>query len=333
MRYLIAFFGSLLASLVLTPLFRRLALRIGALDEPGQGKLHTEPIPYLGGVAMYLAFLVGATLGGARDAFIFLSLCAVVLVLGLYDDARGCHPAVKLSVQLSAAYLALKAGLGLEGLVHPFGMPITLGPLALPIALLWLVGMSNATNLIDGLDGLAGGVVSISSAFISVLAMFWRDELPCLLALSLAGASLGFLRYNFPPARIFMGDAGALFSGFALAGISLMVGPGSSSALPVAVVVLGLPILDTAAAVLRRLRSRRPLFRADMGHIHHRLLRLGFSRRGAVLLMYAASFCLGLYALALAAFPRAFVFAALALSVISALVVLSQLGRRRDVQA
>lgn len=321
-----AFLGAFTLSVLLTPVFRLIALRLGALDEPGGSKLHPGPVPYLGGLAMYLAFLLGAALGAGMGgtSWKLLSSGALVLAVGLYDDLRGCPPKLKLSLLASASLVA--AGLGLRPESVFFGGPLQLGCLSWPAAVMWLVVTSTALDLTDGLDGLAAGVTFIASAFVSALALVWGDMVPAVLASSLAGACLGFLVYNFPPARIFMGDAGSLFLGFSLGGISLGVGPEGSSALPCAALVLGLPMLDTSAALIRRALSGRSIFLADTEHFHHRLLRLGLSRRRAVLILYAAAACSGLYAIAAAGSGTSL---ALGLGAIPTLALLLSLGSRR----
>jgi len=330
MRYLVAFVGALACSLLLTPAVRALAVRVGAMDEPGEGKVHEKPVPYLGGVSVYLALLVGAALGGAVGrAWGLLSAGASVLVLGLYDDLRGCPPKVKLFLLFVVSTVVVLAGLRPQTIRNPFGGILDLGDMAWPLAVLWLVSSSSSLNLVDGLDGLAGGVVSVASGFTWACALVWGGKVPASLAAALAGASLGFLRYNFPPARIFMGDAGALSSGFVLGGIWLMVGPEGSSGLPVGVVVLGLPMVDILAAVLRRSTSGRSVFSPDLEHVHHRLLRAGLSPRGAVLFLYAVCIFLGIYGLVAARLGSGPMEAMGPVGVISAAALLSV--RRRDV--
>lgn len=323
MRHLASFLVAFSLSALLTPLFGRLAVVAGALDEPGEGKLHSGPVPYLGGAAMFSAFCFACLGAGIWEVWRLLLPGTLVLALGLYDDLRGCRPEVKLSALVLASLIAAGLGLRPDVISHPFGGPIGLGYLSWPAAVLWLVGTSSALDLVDGLDGLAGGVCFVASGCMAALGLLWEDQVPASLASALAGASLGFLVYNFPPARIFMGDAGALFLGFLLGGISLMVGPCDSTALPAAAVVLWLPIMDLSAAVLRRLASHRSILSADMEHVHHRLLRMGLSPRRAVLLLYLVCAFFGLCALAMAGGgPLGVVSGAFALGAIPAVAVL-----------
>lgn len=302
----LAFVSALAASLALTPLVRALARRFRLPERPGES--HRGPdadIPRVGGLAVYLAFLGGSLLawGVAPVAFLaerdaagsFLPLLvatAAVMVLGLLDDLVGVRPASKLAVQVAAATYLYLSGYSAERISNPLGEgAIDLGVLALPLNVLWLVAMSNAINLIDGLDGLAAGVAFVATGTFSIAA--WQNGHPgvALLALALAGALLGFLRFNFNPASIFLGDSGSLFVGLSLGALALRSSTKASATLALAVplMALALPLFDVTLAVARRFARGRDIFAADRDHIHHRLLGRGLTPRRAAVVLYGVS--------------------------------------------
>lgn len=283
---------------LLTPAVRRLAFRVGAVDIPDARKVHRGEMPRLGGLAIYLAFGAAVLLFLREDRQLLSLLAAggVVLAVGAADDLRGISPRVKLAGQLLAAIVLVAAGYRVEFLTNPGGgTVIGLGKWAIPFTLFWLVGISNALNLIDGLDGLAAGTAAIAALAMAAVAWSGGQAAAMLAALVLAAAALGFLRHNFYPARIFMGDSGSLFLGFVLAALAI---PGLTKgttfiSLVIPVVVLGIPILDTAAAIARRFLGGQPIFQPDRRHLHHRLLDLGLTQRQTVLLIYAVNLVLG----------------------------------------
>ena len=233
---------------------------------------------------------------------VFLGGLAIAL-LGLYDDLRGAGARLKFAVQFAVALALYGAGFQVELLANPFGEPFALGSLALPFTLLWMVGLINAINLIDGLDGLAGGVAFIGVGTNFVLAVARGDVLLALFMSALAGAVLGFLVFNFNPASIFMGDTGSMFLGFVLAVVSIKTSSkaGTAVAMLVPIIAMGVPIMDTLLAVIRRSVLGRPLFSADRDHIHHRLMsRVALSHRNAVLVLYGICVLFALTALGLA---------------------------------
>ena len=282
-------------------------------------KVHKAPVPRLGGVAIVCAFFaplaglaftssgVGTLLYASREAAVGLFLGgAVIAALGVYDDLRGAGARLKFAVQFGVGGLVYALGYRIDVVANPFGAPIELGWLGLPFTLLWIAGVINAINLIDGLDGLAGGVAFISLVTVFVAAAANGHPLMMLASAALAGAVLGFLRYNFNPATIFMGDTGSMFLGFVLAttAIRTSLRPTAAVAIIVPIVALGVPIADTLLAMVRRAVRGAPLFQADRDHIHHRLLARGLSHRQTVLLLYGASAALGLVALGLASATR-----------------------------
>ena len=282
----------------LTPLCRKLAFRIGALDYPGARKVHRQAMPLLGGLAIYLSFwAVSAPLllpeGGGQLQGLFWG-STLILLLGIYDDLKGLSYKVKLAGQFAAAFILLAYNIKIEFITLPFQEITFLGYFVIPLTLFWVVGLTNAVNLIDGVDGLATGVSAIAA--IVMFALTW-GEFPLIpvLTLILAGAALGFLPHNFSPARIFLGDTGSLFLGFLLAGFSIMgvTKQATLTTLIIPVIIFGLPITDTFYAIWRRFRNGQPIFKADKGHIHHRLLDVGLTTRQTVMILYFCSIYFG----------------------------------------
>ena len=276
----------------LVPQVRRFAVEWKLGDKPNGRKLHAQAIPHLGGVAIFGGFFLAllvllATPFGMPHATRILALLPGLLVvfgLGLVDDLRGLRAGVKLLYQLVGAVciVAMGGGLWSGSLSDPVFF------LTLAMSVFWYVGVCNSVNLIDGLDGLAAGVAVIAAAAFLAVGLRLGDTAVVLLALGLIGSLLAFLRFNFHPALIFMGDTGSMFLGFTLAFLVCLLVPrlGFWTALLGGATVLGLPIVDTATAICRRLASGRHIFAADGEHIHHKLLRLGLSHRRAVLLLY-----------------------------------------------
>ena len=310
-EYTLAFVLAAVTALLATPLVMMLASRTGALDMPDARKVHKKPIPRIGGIGIYAAFIIsmvlvrmfaeltGELLWGVSGLILSGTL---IMLVGIIDDYKNLPAKLKLLGQIfAAAVLVLGFDVRIDFITDPFGDYIYLEWFAVPATIFWLVGLSNTINLIDGLDGLAAGVSMIAALTIMFVALEQNVLIIAVLTAALAGAAFGFLFFNFNPASIFMGDSGALFLGFMLAGISVIgaVKCAATIALVVPILALGLPILDTAFAIVRRYRGGVPIFRPDKGHLHHRLLGLGFTQRQAVLLMYVISALLGLSAVAL----------------------------------
>ncbi len=320
---------SFVVAAVLTPLVARLAVAWGWMDRPdGHRKLHRAPVPAVGGLAVFTGFAVAAALLQFLERYLGTDLTAFhalweplvvaalgISAVGLFDDARGVRPVAKLAVQAAAAVYLFLAGFQITGISNPLGGSIDLGAAALPITVLWLVGMSNAFNLIDGLDGLAAGLALVSTLGLLAAAAAGERWETVLVAGALAGALAGFLPYNFNPARVFLGDCGALPVGFILAGIAVKSSIKASAAVAVAVplLALALPILDVGLAVVRRFVRRRPVFQGDRDHIHHRLVDLGLTPRRAVITLYGVGVLFAALALAVVMGPRQVVWAAAAL--------------------
>ena len=311
--YAWAFAVALVVALVVTPLVILLANKTGAMDAPDARKVHKKPIPRIGGLAIYAGFMAAIIFVAARFGFdaesiketVGLTLSgSLIVAVGLIDDYKNLPAKVKLLGQIiAAAVLVLIFDVRIDFVTDPFGDYIYLEWFALPATMFWLVGLTNTVNLIDGLDGLAAGVAAIASFTILLIALEQNFILVAIMTAALAGAAVGFLKYNFHPAQIFMGDTGSMFLGFMLAGISVTgaVKSVATIALIVPIFALGLPILDTTFAIVRRVRGGVPIFKPDKGHLHHRLLGVGFTQCQAVLLMYVISALFGLSAIALTA--------------------------------
>lgn len=291
--------------LIITPLIRRLALRLGCLDRPVDRSTHILPVPYLGGVAIYLTFLLTYLISSVRDPSLRGVLVAggFIVAVGVIDDLYRLPPWGKLLGQIAAALILVSYGIQIEKITHPWGGFVYFGIWSTPVTVIWVLAFTNALNLIDGLDGLAAGVAVIASiTFFFVAVQTGQPPVALYLTAAVAGAGLGFLPYNFHPARIFMGDAGAMFLGFVLAAVAIAGTLKSTAtiALGIPVLALGLPLMDTAYAIIRRWRNGQALFEADRGHLHHRLMYMGLNHRETVLIMYCISGWMGISALALA---------------------------------
>ncbi|TME81154.1 MAG: undecaprenyl/decaprenyl-phosphate alpha-N-acetylglucosaminyl 1-phosphate transferase [Chloroflexi bacterium] len=284
-----------LAALVCTTIAvlpaRWLAFRLGAVAHPGERRIHSEPTARLGGLAMYLGFGLSAALFSTNPATLGLLLsAAVITTLMVFDDLRGLRPILKLAFQVAASLLAIVVfGITIHFIGLPGGHPFVLVPaVAIPLTLAWFVGLQNTVNLIDGVDGLAAGVVAIVAATL-LLAAINRGETDIVtLAGALIGACVGFLFFNWHPARVFMGDSGSNFLGFTLAALSVLsVAKGTVVlTLIVPVAALAIPIVDTAWAIVRRRLRGRSIATPDTEHLHHRLLDFGLSPRETALVFY-----------------------------------------------
>lgn len=298
--YLLIFAAALIITVIATPLVRRVAPSLGMLDQPAARKIHAAPVPLLGGVAMYLAFLISLLAFSDRlnlpQFFGILIGATAVSVLGVWDDRRHLRPMIKLGGQIAAA--AFLAGSGTQVLLFADTVP------NYAITVLWTVAITNSLNLLDNMDGLSGGVAAVASAFFLVLALLQGQFLIASLSAAMLGACLGFLRYNFNPASIFMGDGGSLFLGFILAAIGVRLRfPGQLTSVTwmVPVFVLAVPLFDTFLVVVSRLRrGLNPLTTPGKDHLSHRLVALGCTQRQSVLLIYSVCCLFGLLAVFMA---------------------------------
>jgi len=298
---------------VLTPAVAWIATQLGVLDRPGGRHIHRVPVPRLGGIAIYLAFVAAVLVGLPverpihvayethritvvipylpaidRPIVALLLGATVITLVGAYDDIRGTRPVVKLLGQVAAAAVLLPFGVGMDVLTNPLGGMVFVGPLGAIVTIVWIVALCNVMNLIDGVDGLASGIAAIAGTTLLVASYHRGDVGTAILAAALAGSALGFIPYNFNPARIFLGDTGSMLLGYLLGALSVLGTYKSYTALSllVALAALGVPVTDTAFAIARRWRNRRPIFEADTQHLHHRLLARGLTPRQTAVVLY-----------------------------------------------
>ena len=340
---LLAFAATTVVSFLLTPLAIRFAPRIGAIDHPdATRRVHVRPIPRTGGLAVATAFL-GVGVAGllANEVFHFapalrtvrgpqvvalFSGVALGAVLGYLDDRYQLRARWQLGGQLALAAVCLVAGILIDNMVNPLGGdPIRFdGALAMAVTTLWVVGMINSVNFVDGLDGLLTGIALIAAVTLGIISLIDVQPFVAVLCALLAGALAGFLPYNFHPARVFIGTAGVFTVGYALAVLSII----GTAKVAVALLVLGVPIIDTFWIIIRRLAERRSPFSADRGHFHHRLLDLGLSHRQVVLLIYGLCLLLALMSLLLSG--RGQISAFLMIVIVSGLVLYLITRRARE---
>lgn len=306
----IAFLVSIVISYLSTPLVKAIALRFRLVDRPDDRR-QTVLKPRLGGLAMYLAFTVAVlatipmvTERTSEEMFKIVGLLSgatVVLVMGIIDDRYELGPAPQFVVQLAVAAIAIFSGIRITQVANPFGEPTANSilqfpdPLAIALTLFWIIGAMNAINFIDGLDGLAAGIAAIAAGTLFLHSFGLGQYSIALLPLALAGCALGFLPHNFFPAKITMGTSGAVFLGYTLSTISVVGGTKAATLL----LVLGIPIIDAAWIIVRRLIMRRSPFQADRAHLHHRLMELGLSQPQIVLLLYSLCAAFGTLAIVL----------------------------------
>lgn len=307
-RLLLAIGLSALISFAATPAVKRMAYKVGAVDVPKDSRrMHDHPIPRLGGLAIALAFilttLVTVELDQQMQGILLGSI--IILVLGVLDDSLTLPAMPKFIVQIIAAIVVVAHGCTIRFITNPFssqvGDCIDLGILSVPVTIIWIVMLTNAVNFIDGLDGLAVGVSGISAATILVIALLVAEESIAIIMAALLGSCLGFIPYNRNPAKIFMGDTGSTFLGFILAAMSIqgMFKLYAIISFVVPFLILGIPIFDICFAVLRRLAKHQNPMTADRGHIHHRLIDMGFSQKQTVAITYILTGILGLAAVLL----------------------------------
>jgi len=311
-EYIVSFILSFIVSLCATPIARKAAIKFGAVDIPNDARrIHKKPIPRLGGLAIVAGFFVTLLFNIINDAITsgeafelsnqmlgMIGGIIIIVVIGIIDDIKQLGPKIKFFFQLVAAIIVVISGTKIN-LLYGY----ELSPyISYPLTIFWIIGITNAINLIDGLDGLAVGVSSIASLslfFVSIITARWDVAI---ITAILAGSTLGFLPFNFNPAKIFMGDTGAYFLGFTLGVISIQGTIKSYTAIAIAIplLVLGLPLFDTITSIVRRLLGGKSIMSADRGHIHHKLMDMGLNQRQSVVAIYTASGALGLCAIVLA---------------------------------
>ena len=305
------FFAILVAfiiSFAVTPAVKKFATKVGAMDMPGEARrVHDHPIPRMGGLAIFFGFLLSVLLFVDITVEVrgILFGAIIIVAAGVLDDVISLNAWVKFAIQILAAIVAVLHGVVIHVVMNPnifsSGQSIFLGWLSVPITLLWIVGITNSVNLIDGLDGLAVGVSTISCVTILAVALLVAEPNVALIVAALAGACIGFMPYNLNPAKIFMGDTGSLMLGYVLATVSVL-GLFKFYALVtfvVPVLALAVPLSDTVFAFFRRILHGHSPFEADRGHFHHKLMDLGLSQKQAVAILYAVSAILGLAAVTL----------------------------------
>lgn len=313
---LVGFLLSFFLSVILTYAVWFVATLMGWVDQPDRyRKRHPRPVPRLGGISIYLAFLLPIfllhavkpehvfmerILDRSREVSGLLIGSLIALSLGLLDDFRPLRPATKFFFQICAALSAYVGGLAIHVISNPLGPPIELGIWSLPVTVFWFVACMNAVNLLDGLDGLAAGVCLFVSATLFLVSLNFLNVIGMVLMACLSGAILGFLLYNFYPAKIFLGDSGSMLLGFLIAGMSLIGTKRKAEAaiaLTIPIIAMGLPILDTSLSIVRRWYKRLPISSPDRQHIHHVLLNMGYSHRRAVMVLYLVTVMFGCAAL------------------------------------
>ena len=321
-------FAALLAGaivLALTPLVRRWVVRHGLLKPPSARSMHQRPMPHMGGLAIVGGFTVAAaaTCWQVPGVPGILAGGLVIALVGVIDDVWNLRPWQKLLGQIASGVVLAMFGSRIGWVTNPLGGILYTGGVGYVLTVIWVVAVENMVNLADGLDGLAAGVTGIASLALLVVSLHQGDTASAVLAAALAGATVGFLRDNFAPANIFLGDTGAMYLGYGLAALAVLGTDKQAAALAIGVPVLalGLPFFDTAFAIVRRLRSRQPIGQADSGHLHHRLIDRGLSQRRAVLLLYSIAVACGVGAVLVVLLPRGIGFAIVAVLLLALLAV------------
>lgn len=284
-------------SILITPIVIKVAYKVGATDRPNKRKVHQTLMPRLGGLAIYISFLVGVLIFQPENQYSTSIMIGsgIIIITGIFDDLFELSAKIKLLAQVIAAFVVvLYGGLEITFINLPLGGLFEFGYLSIPLTILWIIGITNAINLIDGLDGLAAGVSSIALISISGMAIIMGNHYVVAIGSILLVSTLGFLYYNFHPAKIFMGDTGALFLGYMIAVLSLLGFKNVTFvSFIVPIIILGVPISDTVFAIVRRIINKQPISMPDKSHLHHCLLRLGYTHRQTVLLIYALATFLG----------------------------------------
>jgi len=292
---------------LLTPVIWRLAPRLGLVDDPNPRRLNKVPMPTGGGIAIFAGFLLAALTVDVPHFGVTALAGLLILIVGLLDDRLELAAGVKFAGQFAAVLIYVLWGPRIEFMSNPFGGMLYLGKLSLPLTMLWVLTLINIMNFIDGLDGLAVGISMISAIALAVLAWSLQRYDAALLSIIVVGVSLGFLPYNFNPAKVYLGDGGALLLGFLLAAVSTegALKGAATIGLSVPVLILAVPVTDLLCAVVRRLQQGLPFYQADRDHFHHRLLALGLSQRQVVFLAYSLTGLSATIAVITAHFSRA----------------------------
>lgn len=304
---IIAFVIALILSFVLTFPIKKLAIRWGIVDFPNQRKIHTKVTPRFGGIAIFMGSMAGLLyLRPENEHMVAIILGAVIIILtGTLDDRYNIRPSVKLTGQFMAASFLVSSGLIIERVTLPFIGMVELGFISVLVTVFWIIGITNAINLIDGLDGLATGVSTIGLISILIMAFIDAQLIVIYFSVVLIGANLGFLYHNYYPAKIYMGDTGSNYLGYMIAVISMLGLFKNVTLLSflIPIIILAVPIFDTLFAIIRRVRSNKSIMMADNKHVHYQLLRIGLSHRMSVLIMYAFSALFGALAILFSVAP------------------------------
>ncbi len=295
-----AFICAFIISFAVTPLARRLAIKVGALDVPKtERKIHKGAMPYFGGLAIYVAIIscLFVFLPHTKQNLAIMAGATVIVIVGIIDDMYDMPAKIKLLAQIVAACIAVYGGIRINFITNPFSESgyVFFAMFSIPATIIWIVGVTNTINLIDGLDGLAAGVSGIAALTFFVTAITKNYDFIYIYCVVVAGAAFGFLPHNFNPAKIFMGDTGAMLLGYMLAVIAAIgaVKSVAAIALIIPVFTIGVPIIDTFFAIVRRVSNNRSIMEADKEHLHHQLLKRGLSHRQTVLVLYTISIILG----------------------------------------
>lgn len=303
--YIAAFSSAFGIALFATPFAKKISIKYNVIDQPKSRGMHKEPIPRMGGIAIVIGFVITMILLApfleqlrSRQFIGFIVGAIIIAIVGIIDDKKNIKPRVKLAFQILASLIVVLTGTRINIITFPW-LSSYVDAFNAPITMLWIIGVTNAVNLIDGVDGLAAGVSSICATVLLIICIISGNELAVVLTATLAGSCLGFLPRNFSPAEIIMGDTGALFLGFVLSVTSIMGVFKSYALLSVIVALfsLALPIFDTAFAMIRRVIKGKPIMEADRGHLHHRLIDSGLSHKRAVVLLYGISALFGIFAI------------------------------------
>jgi UDP-GlcNAc:undecaprenyl-phosphate/decaprenyl-phosphate GlcNAc-1-phosphate transferase len=305
MLYFFAFLIAFLVAICSTPLVKKLAIYIGAVDKPDSRKVHSKIMPRLGGLAIVFGATVAGLFIAPKSSYLpyLISAALVIVITGVLDDKYILPAKIKLAGQVLATFIVLFSGLKINLITLPIIGSVHLGFFGYLIAFFWIIGITNAVNLMDGLDGLAAGLSTLSIFSLMVISVLNGNIFLTSICLILIASSLGFLIFNFYPAKIFMGDTGALFLGFTLSIISLMSMNTHSNftSLIVPVIILAVPIIDTLFAIIRRIINKQSITAPDKNHLHHCLLKIGYSHRTSVLIIYTFGLAFGISAILLTA--------------------------------
>ncbi len=343
-KYVVLFAVAITVTYLVTPLVERVASRLGAVDRPDQRKVHEQPVPSLGGVAMFAGFAAALAFQCAAERWLHVQSgiltrdtellgiiggATIIFIVGVLDDLWNLAPIVKAAGQLAAGAVLIASGVSVEFAGNPFGGGLLyLGIWAIPVTLFWVLGFTNTVNFIDGLDGLAAGVCAISGITFFIFALQTGQTTAATLCAIFVAVCIGFLKHNFHPAKIFMGDSGSMFLGFMLGAIAIqgVMKSIAAIALLVPILIMGVPIFDAAFAIVRRAKNRKPITHADQGHIHHRLLHKGFSHTQTVIVIYIWSALLAAAGWSLKFAPATLKYAILAILAVLSFLMLNAMG-------